>query len=248
MTHAPRTAIASPLVAYLGHLPARELLGAKSPQKFSMQSMVRGGDRAWRDAMQVVGHEAVAVAACAVAELGIDAYLTAPDAPAEVEALARDAVAALRSWRSEPRSQDRLAEVSENGKRFCLAVKVGGRPHNVSGWRAQNLGGVVGLCYSVVLAPENRRYVRWLGEAAEATCRLLGVSQTTIVDAVASALLPYAIASEPFSDFGRYPSDPPADIPPTPSCHSRNAGAVQAVDSEGLADAGNRPCANFYQP
>lgn len=197
MTHAPRTAIASPLAAYLGHLPAQEQLGAKSPKKFSLQSMVRGGDRAWRAAMRVVGHEAAAVAACAVAELGLDAYLKAPDAPAEVEALARDAVAALRSWRMEPQSLDRLAGVSENGKGFCLAVNVGGRLHSVSGWRAQSLGRVVGLCYSVVLAPENRRYVRWLGEAAEATCRLLDVAQTTIIDAVASALLPYAIASEP---------------------------------------------------
>ncbi len=197
MTHSPRTAIDSPLAAYLGHLPAQELLGAKSPKKFSLQSMVRGGDRAWRNAMLAVGHEAAAVAACSVAELGLDAYLTAPDAPAEVEALAQDAVAALRSWRMEPRSQERMAEVSEKGKKFSLAVNVGGRLRNVSGWRAQNLGRVVGLCYSVVLAPENRRYVRWLGEAAEATCLLLDGAQTTIIDAVASALLPYAIASEP---------------------------------------------------
>ncbi len=197
MTHAPRIANALSLAAYLGHLHAQEVLGAKSPKKFSLQSMVHGGDRAWRAAMLAVGHEAAAVAACAVAELGLEAYLTAPDAPSEVEALARDVVAALRSWRMEPRSQDRLAEVSENGKRFCLAVNVGGRLRNVSGWRAQNLGRVVGLCYSVVLAPENRRYVRWLGEAAEATCQLLDGAQTTITDAVASALLPYVITSEP---------------------------------------------------
>jgi hypothetical protein len=135
----------------------------------------------------------------------------------------------------EPRSKDRLAEVSENGKKFCLAVNVGGTLHNVSGWRAQNLGRVVGLCYSVVLAPENRRYVRWLGEAAEATCRLLGVAQTTIVDAVASALLPYAIASEPFSDFGRYPADPPTDIPPTPVViHATQGPSIPAILKDSL--------------
>ncbi len=184
------------VAAYLGHRPAQELLGPASPPTFSLQSMRLGGDRAWRQAMRALGHEPAAVAACAVAELALNAYLTEPDAPAEVEALAREAVAALREWRSERQSERRLADVAEKAGNFCLAVGVGGRLCEASGQRAGWLGRVVGQCYSVVLAPQNRRHVRWLGEAAEGTCRLLGVPEATVWDAVAAALLPYATVTK----------------------------------------------------
>jgi hypothetical protein len=184
------------LAAYLGHRPAKELLGSASPKAFSLQSMRHGGDRAWRNAMRALGHESAAVAACAVAELALNAYLNAPDAPLEVEALAREAVAALHGWRKERQSERRLADVAEKGRNSCLAVDVGGRLGDASGPRARWLGRVVGWCYGVVLAAQNRRHVRWLGEAAEGTCRLLNVPEAAMCNAMAAALLPYALAGE----------------------------------------------------
>lgn len=182
------------LAAYLGHPAARRLLGAAAPAMGSLGSMRRGGDRPWRNAMRALGHGPTAVAACAVAELALTSYLTAPDAPPEVEALAREAVGALRSWKRGTSSELRRADLSQRGREFCLAVDVCGRLSKESGFRARSLGRVVGRCYSVVLAPETRRHVRWLGEAAEDTCRLLGVPEATVWEAVASALLPYALA------------------------------------------------------
>ncbi|HLJ91618.1 MAG TPA: hypothetical protein VKU02_00360, partial [Gemmataceae bacterium] len=182
------------LAAYLGHQPARRLLGPASPPMGTLQSMRLGGDRPWRKAIRALGHEPAAVAACAIAELALRAYLAAPDAPLEVEALARDAVGALQSWRRDTRSELRRAEVAERGAGFCLAVDVGGRFSKERGFRASSLSRVVGRCYSVVLAPETRRHVRWLGEAADETCRLLDVPGATVWEAVAAALLPYVLA------------------------------------------------------
>src|SRR5262249_15607785 len=132
------------LAAYLGHRPARGLLGAASPPIGSFQSMQLGGDRHWRNAMRALGHEPAAVARCAIAELALAAYLTAPDAPPEVEALAREAVGALQLWKRDTASEVRRADVAERGGDFSLAVDVGGRLSKESGFRARSLGRVVG--------------------------------------------------------------------------------------------------------
>ena len=211
------------LAAYLGHPPARAALGAGAPAVFSLRSMRLGGDRAWRAAMRVLGHAAAADAARAVAGLAADAFAAAPDAPAEVGAFARDAVAALRDWPARPRPEDGLAGLSEECRRFCLAVDVGGELRGVSGPRARSLGRVVGLCWGVVsaagaAADNNRRYVRWLGEAAEAACRLLVVPEGAVTGAVAAALLPYAAAAGPSgaADLNGGRGDNPPPVPPPP--------------------------------
>lgn len=196
MNTSPQRDIATALAAYFGHLPSREKLGTKSPQKFTLQSMMRGGDREWRSAMCVVGHEAISVAACSVAELGLGAYLKSPDAPSEVASLAQKAVSTLSRWRMGSRSPEFLAEVSQAGSEFALVVNVGGKLRSVSGWRAQTFGQVVGMCYRVVVASENRRHVRWLGDAAEKTCRLHDGDESSVIEVVASAMLPFALAIE----------------------------------------------------
>jgi hypothetical protein len=179
------------LAAYLGYPPAKVFLGHESPPAFSLESMTRGGDRRWRVTMRELGHESAAVAACAIAELALAAYLTEPDSIAEVGDLAQEAVAALRRWRSEPQSATRRAEVEEKGCRFCLAVQVGGRLQGETGYRGGRLGFIIGKCYSTVVAPDNRRHVRWLGEAAEATCHQLKVSEVSVCAAVSDAVMPY---------------------------------------------------------
>lgn len=181
------------VAAYLGYPPARELLGSESPTVFSLESMRRGGDRCWREAMRAMGHEPVAAAACAIAELALAAYLDKPDSASEVAALAGEAVAALRNWSGDPQSDTLRADVREKAGNFCLAVDVGGRLAEVTGFRGRQLGSVLGKCYSTVLAPDNPRLVRWFGEAAEITCRTLGVPEPSVGRAVSAVLLPFVL-------------------------------------------------------
>lgn len=176
------------LAAYLGHAPSRETLGEAALPRFTLQSMVKGGDKLWRLAMKMVGHDAVAAAACTVAEQAYRAYQIAPDAPDDVERMARDAVDAIREWQPQSSNESliRLRSVVEN---FCLSVNVGGAARDISGFHMQSLGHVVGLCHSVIAAPENPRYVRWLGEAAEVASRALHADPTALESAIAAALL-----------------------------------------------------------
>ncbi len=177
------------LAAYLGEPSSRAALGADVPEVFSLGSMVRGGDRRWRAVMRQLGHGPAAEAACAVAELALSAYLAAPDSGSEVAGLARAAVAALGRWREGADPAQALAVVREDGLGFALAVDVGGRLSRVTGERGRQLGRVVGKCVSVILAPANPRYVRWLGEAADGAHAGLGVAEDVICRAVARALL-----------------------------------------------------------
>ena len=180
------------VAAYLGCQPARASLGAAAPPTFGLPSMRFGGDRRWRRAMRTLGHLPAAVAAVAIAELALDAYRASPDSPPEVESLAREAVGALQAWRCDPHSETLAEGVRVKAGDFCLAVDVGGRLSRETGYRGRALGRVVGSCYSVILAPENPRYVRWLGEAAETTCKALGVPEPRLCAAVAGAMLPFA--------------------------------------------------------
>lgn len=186
----PRNPAPNQIAAYLGYQPARERLGIDAPPPFSLEAMRRGGDRNWRRAMQTLGHQAAAASACAVAELALTAYQALPEALPEVETLATGLVDALRNWQRAPERTRSRMEVTQKGKDFCLAVDVGGHWHEKAGYLGQSLGRALGRCYSVVLSPENPRYVRWLGEAADITSHALNVPEHTVCEVVAASLLP----------------------------------------------------------
>jgi hypothetical protein len=181
------------LAGYLGHEAARVALGLEAPDGFTLDSMIRGGDRRWRAAMRALGHVAAGTAACSLADLALGAYLAAPDSGPEVTALARAAVASLGRWRESPDSAQARAAVRESGLGFYLAVEVGGPLYGAAGERGRRLGRVVGKCASVVLDHENPRHVRSLGEAASGVSDFPGVSEDAVRRAVASAMLPFAL-------------------------------------------------------
>jgi hypothetical protein len=185
------------LAAYLGDGTARGILGSQAPDVFSLGSMLRGGDRPWRALMRELGHEPVAVAACDIAELALAAFIANSESGPEFATLARDAEAALGHWRNNPRSDKARAELQKDTLGFCIAVDVGGQLSSAAGESGRQFGRVLGMCASVVLGPENRRYVRWLGEAAQGTCRLLGVPEDEVCRTVSCALLPYILPVEP---------------------------------------------------
>lgn len=160
-------------------------------EMFSLQSMLRGGDRKWRAAMQLIGHEAAADAACDVAGLAFDAYCSKQDANDQVYRLASEAIQALKEWKRIVHSPEANSALNEVANRFFLAVAVGGEFFTASGFRARALGHIIGLCSSVVLAPANPRYVRWLGEAVDQTHRLLNVEESSLKQTISSATLPY---------------------------------------------------------
>jgi hypothetical protein len=179
--------------AYLGHQPARELLGAKAPATFSLQSMLLGGDRNWRKTMRFLGHKPAGFAACEIARVALEDYLAAPDSPPHVVSLAQDAVYALEAWKKDPQSELAKAGIYDKTASFCLAVDVSGKFRNETGFYGIQLGWVIGRCYSVVLAPENPRHVRWLGQAAEMTCRHFHVSEEDMCQLVAKVMIPFAL-------------------------------------------------------
>lgn len=129
--------------------------------------------------------------------MALSAYLAAPDSEPEVAELARTAVTALDRWREGTDPTRALADVREVGLGFVLAVDVGGRLFHPAGERGRQLGRVIGKCVNVVLAPENPRHVRSLGEAAEGVCGVLGVAEDTVCRAVTEALVPYVLPGEP---------------------------------------------------
>ena len=184
------------IAAYLGHTSSRDLLGVKAPLPFGLVSMKHGGDRQWRRAMQAIGHEPVAKAACSIAEMALAAYSKNPDSVAEVESQAKLAVESLSSWRNAPISPETRTAVERNAIRFSLNVNVGGMLRDHSGFRGQSLGRIIGKCASVVLAPENPRYVRWFGEAAESLCKDFRVSEAQICAAIAKAFQPCLFINE----------------------------------------------------
>ena len=179
--------------AYLGHQPARELLGAKAPATFSLQSMLLGGDRNWRKTMRFLGHKPAAFAACEIASVALEDYLAAPDSSPQVVTLAKDAVRALEVWKKDPQSELAKAGIYDKTESFFLAVEIGGKLRDETGFYGIQLGRVIANCYSVVLAPDNPRYVRWLGQAAEMTCRHFHVSETDICQLVAKVMIPFAL-------------------------------------------------------
>lgn len=181
------------LAAYLGDSVSREILGSASPEVFSLQSMLRGGDRPWRAAMQLIGHEGVAAAACAVAEIAFTAYCTVPDANDHVHQLATNAVKALEVWRPMKHSQEAASSLWTSATKFFLAVEVDGELHQLCGRPAQAFGRIMGLCCGVIAAPENARSVRSLGVAADYAQRLLNVDEAMLRQRIAAALLPYAL-------------------------------------------------------
>ena len=179
------------IAAYLGHEPSREILGADAPTLFSFDALQRGGDRSWRRVMQTLGHYPVAVCACAIATLAWDAYQQAQDADAEVAALAKPLVDALQKWQQEPHSVETIEQIRRTGTEFCLTVNVGGGWYHKAGYAGQALGRALGLCYSVALAPENPRYVRWLGEAVEILRDASHLREDRLCRKITASLLPF---------------------------------------------------------
>lgn len=184
------------IAAYLGHAASRDLLGVKAPQPFGLASMKHGGDRHWRRAMRAIGHEPVAIAACSIAEMALTEYSKNPDSVAEVESQARMAVESLIAWRNAPISPEARAAVERNAIRFSLNVNVGGLLRDHSGYRGQSLGRIIGKCASVVLAPDNPRYVRWFGEAAESLINDFPVSEEQLCEAIATVFQPFFLINE----------------------------------------------------
>lgn len=184
------------IAAYLGHAASRDLLGVKAPQPFELASMKHGGDRQWRRAMRAIGHEPVAKAACSIAKMALTEYSKNPDSVAEVESQAGMAVESLIAWRNSPNSPESLKAIERNAIGFSLNVNVGGVLRDHSGHRGQSLGRIIGKCASVVLAPENPRYVRWFGEAAESINNDFPVSGEQLCEAIATAFLPFFLLNE----------------------------------------------------
>ncbi len=184
------------IAAYLGHAAARDLLGGKAPQPFALASMKLGGDRNWRKAMRAIGHEPVAKAACSIAEMALAEYSKNPDSVSEVESQARMAVESLIAWRNGPIAPETRTAVERNAIRFSLNVNVGGELRDHSGFRGQSVGRIIGKCASVVLAPENPRFVRWFGEAAESLCKDFSVSEEHIGEMIAKVFLPFLMIKQ----------------------------------------------------
>jgi hypothetical protein len=181
------------VAAYLGNEPARELLKAKAPPRFSLQSMRHGGDRNWRTAMRIVGRKPAAFAACEIARAALEIYLEHPDSPEEVGRLAADAVGALTSWKDHPQVDLVTLLVKERCLAFFLAVDVGGNLWRKTGAEGHRLGHIVGHCYGVVL-PNNGLYVRSLGEAAENLHRF-GLDEEQICRIISRELLSDLLAT-----------------------------------------------------
>lgn len=177
--------------AYLGMESARASLGPAAPEPFGLASMIRGGDHQWRAAMLCLGHEPVAVAACALAELALEIYSIAPDSSFEVHSKASEAVDSLTEWKMAPGSPSALAAVERNAIGFSVNVSVGECLFDQAGFRGKILGRIVGKCASVVLAPDNSRYVRWFGEAVEFLFNFYGIEEDLICRTVALAFQPY---------------------------------------------------------
>ncbi|MBI1325248.1 hypothetical protein GC170_18950 [bacterium] len=178
------------IAAYLGHSASRNLLGTKAPEPFELASMKHGGDRHWRMALRAIGHEPVAKAACSIAEIALTEYSKNPDSVSEVDSQARMAVESLIAWRNAPISLETRAAVERNAIRFALNVNVGGVLRDHSGYCGQSLGRILGKCASIVLAPENPRYVRWFGEAAESLCMDFPVSEEHLCMTIAKVFQP----------------------------------------------------------
>jgi hypothetical protein len=196
------------VAAYLGHEPAMERLKAKAPARFSLRSMHHGGDKNWRRAMRTIGHKPAAFAACEIARTALETYVQHPDppemypqhpeAPGEIGGLAADAVGALISWKDHPQAESVTLLLNERCPAFFLAVNVGGKWwkefRGDSGlWRGGMLGGIVGDCYSVVMA-DSGLYVRSLGEAAEGLHRF-GLDEQRVCRIISQELLAHLPAT-----------------------------------------------------
>jgi hypothetical protein len=179
------------LAAYLGCVPSSEQPGTQLVQPFRLASMIRGGDRHWRTAMKMIGHEPLGMAACAVAELALAEYSKSPDAGPEVASQAILAVESLVEWQNAPDSPIGRSSVERKSIGFSVSVNVGEHLYEHSGFRARSLGRIVGKCASVVLSPENPRRVRWFGEAAEELCRIFNVPEDQLCIAISTAFHPY---------------------------------------------------------
>lgn len=177
--------------SYLGLESSRASLGPLAPKPFGLASMIRGGDRHWRDAMNHLGHEPVAVAACGLAELALATYSIAPDSSFEFHTSAIAAVDSLTEWKMAPGSSAALKTVERNAIGFSVNVSVGERLYDQAGFRGKTLGRIVGKCASVVLSPGNSRYVRWFGEAAESLFNNYRIEEDQICRTVALAFQPY---------------------------------------------------------
>ncbi|MBL8808915.1 MAG: hypothetical protein JNM43_01960 [Planctomycetaceae bacterium] len=184
------------LAAYLGDEASRAALGAAALAKFSLQSMLRGGDRHWRAAMKLLDRAASEDAACSVAELAFAAYGSNLDSNDAVNRLAKDAMEALRTWQKCRHSLDLSTRLKSTAEKFVLAVQVGGDYFDLSGFQTRAFGMVMGGCYSVIFAGENPRFVRWLGEAADYAHRLLKVDEAILVKEISAALMPSVRSKE----------------------------------------------------
>ena len=182
------------VAAYLGYRPARDLLDAKAPAVFTLQSMRLGGDNHWRRAMRALGPRPPAFAACEIARMAADIYFASPDSPPEVNALAREAVDIIASWKRAPRVELMTLLVKERCPPFFLAVDVGGAWSREAGPRGRGLGTIVGHCYGVLLGwrSRSRRYVRSFGDMADRACRF-GVSEAEVTKVVAEEMIPFAL-------------------------------------------------------
>ncbi len=184
------------IASFLGLAPRLDSPGKRQSRQFGLSSMTRGGDRTWRAAMHSLGHEPLAMAACTLAEMAISEYAKAPDSGSEFESEAILAVKSLSDWKHDPNSAIARTAIERNAIGFAVHVNVGERLFDLAGFRGRSLGRIIGKCASVVLAPENPRYVRWFGEAAEELCHVFHLPEEQFCRAVANVFQPYLHSSD----------------------------------------------------
>jgi hypothetical protein len=141
--------------------------------------------------MHTLGHEPLAMASCALAEMALSEYAKSPDSVSEVESEAILAVKSLAEWKQDPNSALARTAVERNAIGFSVHANVGERLFELAGFRGRSLARIVGKCAGVVLAIENPRHVRWFGEAAEELCQIFQIPEELVCRAIATAFRPY---------------------------------------------------------